>query len=544
MANTINHLIWLGAGTATQPAGLLQQAMKATLIEARADACAELKKQRPSAKISVLQSMISAKGGDVKFNEYNLAEFSALHKATGLLELFPGLKRTHEQSHSSAIVTELLQQADLGGDNNALVLDIADLNLTMLQQLQHAGLMQHFSQLWLQGSNVPLYQGAVTRAELTAFLQQHGYTLSSEDATDPDLPWLHFSLNPLWQRLHQAEKATEELSKQLEAAKQQAAASKQQAEQANAELSKQLEAAKQQAGASKQQAEQANAELSKQLEAAKQQAGASKQQAEQANAELSKQLDAAKQQAAASKQQAEQANAELSKQLEAAKQQAVASKQQAEQANAELSKQLAAAKQQAAASKQQAEQANAELSKQLEAAKQQAAASNQQAEQLTQQCKLAVSGNETLQQQLSTVKLGAEKIQAELNGRIASLDAERKTLTEQQDKLRLQLNSLTEQNKQVKTEAEQLRVELIHNAEQFKLSEQQQTKLQATIQADLQQVTKQATARLEKVTQLEKVNRQLTETNDQLTKRQYAMQQEMLKAQAQIEIIKDLLLKQ
>jgi hypothetical protein len=57
-------------------------------------------------------------------------------------------------------------------------------------------------------------------------------------------------------------------------------------------------------------------------------------------------------------------------------------------------------------------------------------------------------------------------------------------------------------------------------------------------------MTHQATHRLDTITQLEKSNRRLLEENQQLSARQQALQQEMLKAEAQIDLIKELILKE
>jgi len=64
------------------------------------------------------------------------------------------------------------------------------------------------------------------------------------------------------------------------------------------------------------------------------------------------------------------------------------------------------------------------------------------------------------------------------------------------------------------------------------------------LQAECDQVAKHAATRLDKINQLEQSKRQSDEVNAQLMKRQQALEHEMLKAQAQIDIIKDLLLKQ
>lgn len=356
MADIQQQLIWLGAGNATVPANLIAKAGKAVLVDARADACAALVKQfTGQSHVRVLHSLISEHGGDVSFTEYNLAEFSALHSSTGLSSLFPGLKPVKSQQQHSETVAALLQPLALSGDDNILVVDIADISLLLLKQLQAAKLLAHFSQVYVQSSAEALYQGAATQGELSQWLQQQGYNLSSQDTTDPDLPWLQFSLNPLWQTIQQS-----------------------QAKQA--------------------QAEQAKAELTKQLE----------------------QL----------KQQAEENNKKN-------QQQALEQKHQFEQKLAELNTTLV---------------------------------NN-------------VSEKETLQQQLTAVKVAAEKKQAELSGLIASKDAELKQALQQLETANQHLSSANEKLKQQVQAAEQQKIALTKENEALRQQVSQLNTQQAELQA-------------------------------------------------------------
>jgi predicted RNase H-like nuclease (RuvC/YqgF family) len=72
-------------------------------------------------------------------------------------------------------------------------------------------------------------------------------------------------------------------------------------------------------------------------------------------------------------------------------------------------------------------------------------------------------------------------------------------------------------------------------------SDQDQKQLISKLQANLDQASKHASTRLEKINNLEKSNRLLQETNMQLQERQQALERELIKAQAQIELITDLL---
>ena len=202
--------------------------------------------------------------------------------------------------------------------------------------------------------------------------------------------------------------------------------------------------------------------------------------AEQQNADLVNQLAEAKEQLAIANKQAEKQNADLVKQLAEAKEELAVANKQAEKQNADLVKQLAEAKEQLAVANKQAAQQNAALAKQFAEAKEQLSASNKQAEQ--------------------------------------------------------QITELTKQLTSVKQQVELQKTELVKPLETTKKQLEKAHK-------ELETFQKQAATRLEKINELEKINRLLNETNVQLSKRQQAIENEMLKAEAQLDIIKEFLLR-
>ncbi|KOO58219.1 hypothetical protein WH43_10610 [Rheinheimera sp. KL1] len=427
MTKKFKQLVWLGAGNATEPKGLIEQAESSVLVEAREEAYQNLIGIFSNTNnVVVKQGVISPEGGDVTFYRYNLPEFSALHKTTGLTQLFPGLKLEQQDTVASQNIAELLSEVEVTGEDNVLVIDIVDISLNLLQLLHTEHLLHCFGRILLVSSHEALYEDASRGDELTKFMQNHGFYLALEDKTDPDLPWHTFVSNPLWKELKQAE---------------------------------------------------------------------------QHNAELNKQLDAQRQQLAEQLKQAEQREAELKKQLDV-------------------------------------------LNQQLGALNQQLIETAQQTGLLQQEIAVVTQSNKDLHEQLSAVKVAAEKKQVELEACLSGKDAELSALSEQLNTERTAFTILTEQHNSLKTSLANMQAAL-------QLKEQELTRLQteyngqlATLKTELEQVSKHAAQRLEKVTQLEKTNRQLNETNEQLSKKQRLLEQEMLKAEAQINIIKELVLRQ
>lgn len=214
MNSAFSHLVWLGAGTATEFDELLSAAKKITLVDAREDACKFLKKKYTQSNIVIQQKLISVEGGNVQFTEYNLTEYSSIAPPTGLKTLFPGLKETARKNSASIAVTDFIKELPLEGEDNALVIDIPDNSLALLIALQDSGQFKLFKNLYVHTALDALYEGSANSLEITSFLEQHGYLLQQKTNDDPDLPWLVFVINPLYIEL---EKIKKELSIQEQA---------------------------------------------------------------------------------------------------------------------------------------------------------------------------------------------------------------------------------------------------------------------------------------------------------------------------------------
>lgn len=392
MADLQQQLIWLGAGSAAEPALDFANFSKVTLIDARAEATQALTRQYSQANnVQVITQAVAASSGAASLQHYNLAAFAALSPATGLTQLFPGLKASQSENLTTKSINELVSELALTGNQHTLVLDIPDQALSLLHALQSQQQLSLFNTIYLQYSNDELYAGMAPFSQVSAFLKQHYFALKQTDNTDPDLPVYCFT------------------------------------------------------------------------------------------------LDAAAKEVALLKQQVKT----LTEQLGAGE------------------AQISRLQRQAATEKQQ-----------------------------------VVSEKETLRQQFTAAKVAAEKTQAELHGRIAGMDAELKQALEQRKNAEQQTSSV---NDKITHQAQQL-AELTRQAEQLqqRAAEQQQLHTQQLnkLQAEFDQVAKHAATRLDKINQLEQSKRQLHDVNEQLVKRQQALEHEMLKAQAQIDIIKDLLLKQ
>lgn len=262
MTKLFSHLLWLGAGTATEPANILDSAEKATLIEAREAACQKLQKQYAQTDISIQQKLVTAHGEKCDFTEYNITEYSAVQPISGLKKIFPGLKAIHKETRNSVRIDEIINDLSLN-NNNLLIIDLIDSALPLLKTIAENKQLMLFSKLYIQTSIEPLYKDAATANDVINFLQQHGFIVQQSNHNDPDLPCLVFNINPLWHQLHQTLQDKSELEMTLTNITQQLSESQrhnQQAEHSKNEFLAKIDTLKQQLAAEQLRATQAESD--------------------------------------------------------------------------------------------------------------------------------------------------------------------------------------------------------------------------------------------------------------------------------------------
>jgi|GEM_PF-2824483 len=451
MNSQFSHLVWLGAGTAAEPANIVNIAEHVTLIEAREAAYQYLKKKNTQTNVDIKQQLVCVASDSALFTEYNLAEYSAVNPATGLKALFPGLRKVGAEQLTSVAITDTIAELSLSGSDNALIIDIPDINLALLQAIQQSRQISLFKNIYIHTALEPLYKGSSISADVIAFMESCGYDLLQKNDQDPELPWLTFFANPLW--------VTLQITNDNLAAEQQAKA-KLEKELAKSNLA--LNALQQASGSLKQELEKSNHNLTAQ---------------QQAKEALSKELDKTKQDLIAQQQTSEA----LNKELEKTKRDLIAQQQAKEAINKELDK-----TKQDLISQQQTKEA---LDKELEKNKQDLTTHQQVKDILDKELHKA-------KQDLSTLQNSAEK-------NTKDFESSKKELA---------------------------------NANEA-------AKATAKLQLDFDLLSKTAANRKDLVTKLEKENLSLTEENLRLAKKQIVLEQEMIKADAQITLIKDLFLK-
>lgn len=611
--------IWVGPGdAATFPSVKTDNYSRVLLIEANELQQEHLLQlQQTDAKISVLLQAVATEDGPAQLYRYNLSQFNALQPATGLLQLYPGLKLQEQSSVEAINFATLVREQQLAPqDCHTLVLSVPAQALALLLSLAEQQLLTLFSQLTVQTAAIELYQDAGTCQELESWLLLQGYLHAATDNTDPDLVVMTFRRHALLDKIETLVIANGQLTEQLTASKAEqqvlrlqleqqsqqfndtaAVAQSQQAElaklaQTNVALTNNIEQIKTQHSAALQ-------ALEAKLQQAEQALTAERQAADKDTTQLQQQIQLLEdklqsagsgnaelllttQSLTAQKTQAEQANAELQQKLQQAelvateaqriaaaeteqiKQQVQLLEEQLQQATS-TNAVFVANNESLTAQKTQAEQANAALQQKLQQAElfateaqRIAAADAEQAKHQIQALEITLkttsSSNTELAakaESLALLHAQAEQSMLELQQKLLQAEQliidERKSAVAANAEFEKQLQACEQQMQAVKDNS----AGLVAKVDSLQNQKVQMDKTVADLQqqldkhkSDLTTVTKHAATRLEKINQLESTVRRQQEENQQLSARQQALQQEMLKAEAQIDLIKELILKE
>ncbi|MQM29849.1 MAG: hypothetical protein CRU78_04560, partial [Candidatus Accumulibacter phosphatis] len=257
MPSPIDTLVHLGAGQCSElEAYLSVKPARLLLVECDPEAATAL--QARTAKlpnVQVLCNAVAGSAGPVVLYRYNVLGAGSLHPATGLLQLFPGMKPLEELPLEALAPTTLLEPLQLAAqEENLLVIDLPGEELPVLQALWDASTLQLFNQVKLCCGREPLYQGSAPAAQIVQWLGEHGFSLLlEEDSEDADYPcWtlqrnhlqlhnleLAQRLTGLEEQLQQSNQARDEQAKLVGEGKAQLDKLRQEHEEANKQLAEQ-----------------------------------------------------------------------------------------------------------------------------------------------------------------------------------------------------------------------------------------------------------------------------------------------------------------
>lgn len=132
-----------------------------------------------------------------ELTEYNLTQVSSLHHATGLLTLYPGLKAL--QQHQVIILSpqELMERLQLNPDHShQLILEANGEEQAIINTLLDHDQLSLFQHIQIIMSEQALYKSLYNPDELRKKLEKHCFELLEVDNDDPDFPLWKLALNP------------------------------------------------------------------------------------------------------------------------------------------------------------------------------------------------------------------------------------------------------------------------------------------------------------------------------------------------------------
>lgn len=275
LLNNINAIVHIGAGRGRELNDYLASpAQQIILVEPNPRLVAELRRLgEADARIRVVEAAVSNSSADNLLQEYNLPDVNSLYTATGLRQLFPGLRLLGQLPVSTLTGQELLDHCALEGEDNTLIIEAPGAELAIIETLTEAGGIDKFSRIAINCAEEPLYDSPSHAGAVLKLLQEQGFDLVHRDDTDPDWPNWVLHRNALKQKFTAVTMQYQTVSmdlkttrKELEEWKTRAAIAKD----ALATRDRQIEIAAEKQAATNQQLEQARTEAAQRIDAERQ----------------------------------------------------------------------------------------------------------------------------------------------------------------------------------------------------------------------------------------------------------------------------------
>ena len=217
---SIDTLVHLGADRCSELNEYLAlKPRQLWLVEADPQLAEELKSRTEGLnQVHVRCEAVADQSGPATLHRYNLPEVNSLRTASGLLDLFPGLKTLGPLQVETTSPLKLLQQLELRAEQqNRLVIDLPGEEWPVLQALQQSQQLYLFDHVQLHCGRKPMYEGSEPPALVLKWLREEGFDLVAEDnSRDPDRPTWTFQRNALKLRNRNLQKQLEALQDHLE----------------------------------------------------------------------------------------------------------------------------------------------------------------------------------------------------------------------------------------------------------------------------------------------------------------------------------------
>ncbi|MEP2320968.1 MAG: hypothetical protein ABJI18_09530, partial [Lentilitoribacter sp.] len=106
---------------------------------------------------NIHQTLVSTGAGNATLHEFNIRDYASLRSATGLKQIFPGLRETRQTTMDAIAPKRALEEAGLEGTNNLLILGAMGFEMEVLNAVLAADRPHIFSRIILILPAMALY---------------------------------------------------------------------------------------------------------------------------------------------------------------------------------------------------------------------------------------------------------------------------------------------------------------------------------------------------------------------------------------------------
>lgn len=169
----------------------------ATIIDIRPDHVRITRSEKQGEKVTeTVDAAVTPTTASRQLYQYNLPEADSLNPATGLKDLFPGLKLKGTREPDTLQPVELVTRyRPQPAPDDQLIIRSPGEEFRILQALAEQGMLKTFSTLVVQVHDEPLYENAEPADRISGWLQKQGFEQKKVYADDPDWPLREFTRN-------------------------------------------------------------------------------------------------------------------------------------------------------------------------------------------------------------------------------------------------------------------------------------------------------------------------------------------------------------
>jgi hypothetical protein len=198
MNKNCNTLIWLGAGSASNPNISFNQFERVIIVEARTKTKINQNSiAKANVNLEIYNKCLVAHNTNYEtFNVYNVEELSSVDCPTGIFDLFPNLSRVSEEVVEFQFVTEFFESLTFDSNTTCeLIIDIPDISVNFFRDIIDSQIFNKIKTLTLLAPKSKLFAHGADLSELLDLLEDNtGIQYQIVDDTDPDFPTCHIQI--------------------------------------------------------------------------------------------------------------------------------------------------------------------------------------------------------------------------------------------------------------------------------------------------------------------------------------------------------------